>query len=241
MNKTLLKLFFVAFFGGIIGALFLSIIDSGVLVANLERTVNDQKEASINTPIPTPHPELWEKIVINLSPSLVGVQTISENRVIRQGSGIIVSSDGLIVTMADLLGSKGSVYQVFYDDKIIKGELVTVDSKINLLLLKTSVLNSNIAELNSSDYRSGQEVLVIGKTFYLSKPTVISQKGIVSQVTDKLVIIDTVPSKYLYGFGVSDKEGRLRGVAYLRNGVVSLVKTEVIENFFKSYLEKSPK
>lgn len=238
MDKTLFKLFLVAFFGGIIGALFLSIMGPEVLVANIGGTVNQENETSVNT-TPVPHPELWEKIVINLSPSLVGVQTIGENRVVRQGSGVIVSSDGLIITTADLLGPKGSVYQVFYDDKIIKGEIVAIDSKINLLLMKTSVPNSNIAELITSDYKSGQEILVVGKTFHLSKPTSVSQKGIISQVINKLVIIDTVPSKYLYGFGVSDKDGRLRGITYLRNGVVNLIKAEIIENFFKNYLEKS--
>src|SRR3989338_5578151 len=143
-----------------------------------------------------------------------------------------------IVTKTDLWGPKESVYQIFYDDKIVKGELVDLDPKIRLLLLKTAVLNSSIAELNSANYKSGQEILVIGKTLNLSKPITVSQKGIISQATDTSVLVDTIPNQYLFGFGASDKDGRLRGMVYLKNGAVNLIKTEIIENFFKTYLEK---
>ena len=237
--NSLLKLVFIAFLGGVIGSLV--VVETGFKFTstNLTQTIDQPPETISNTT--TPDPELWEKIVTKISPTLVGIQTINGDRVIRQGSGIIVSSDGLIVTTANLWGPKGTVYQVFYDDKIIKGDIVDVNSKTNLLLLKTSVLNSSIAELNSRNYQSGQEIIIIGKNINLSQPVIVSQKGIISQATDSLVTIDTVPSKYLFGFGVSDKYGYLRGLVYLKNGAVNLIKTETIENFFKNYLEKISK
>src|SRR3989338_868546 len=238
MEKSFLKLFFTAILGGIIGAWFLFTINSVIFGANISGTIDPKTEVLVNTSTLVPDPELWEKIVTKTSPSLVGIQTISNDRVIRQGGGIIISSDGLIVTTTDLWGPKESVYQIFYDDKIVKGELVDLDPKIRLLLLKTAVLNYSIAELNSANYKSGQEILVIGKTLNLSKPITVSQKGIISQATDTSVLVDTIPNQYLFGFGASDKDGRLRGMVYLKNGAVNLIKTEIIENFFKTYLEK---
>ena len=239
MGKITLKLFIGSFLGGLVGALFLSVINFGFLGANVTKTINQQNKTIENPQLLIPSSELWEKNIVELSPSLVGVQTINDNQVIRQGSGIIISSDGLVVTTADLWGPKGSIYQIFYDDKIAKGELIKIDSKTKLLLIKTTVSNSNIVELSTSDYRSGQEVLVVGKVFSLSKPVIASQKGIISQVSENSVIIDIFPNKYLHGFGVSDKDGQLRGIVYLKNGMVNLIKSEVIEKFFKDYLEKN--
>lgn len=238
MDKKSLKLFMFAFLGGVVGSLFLTLTGFGFMSANIGNTTYSQKEDLINTPNPTPNPELWEKVVVKVSPGLVGIQTISENSVLRQGGGIIVSSDGLVVTTTNLWGPERSIYQIFYDNKIIKGNVVAIDSKANLMLLKTPTQSSNIAELAKYEYKSGQEIIVVGKTFNLSKPTITSQKGSISQVLEKSVTIDTLPNKYLYGFGVSDKDGYLRGIVYLRSGMANLIRSETIENFLKSYLEK---
>ena len=78
---------------------------------------------------------------------------------------------------------------------------------------------------------------MIGRFFDLSKPTLVSQRGIISYVTDKTIVLDTILNNNLYGFGVTDTGGRFRGITYIRNGKVNLIKAELIENFFKKSIE----
>ena len=130
------------------------------------------------------------------------------------------------------------IYQIFYEGEILKGSMVTSDFKLNLMLIKTSTSNSNIADLNTyPNYQNGQDILLIGRFFDLSKPTLVSQRGIISYVTDKTIVLDTILNNNLYGFGVTDTGGRFRGITYIRNGKVNLIKAELIENFFKKSIE----
>lgn len=240
MNVKFFKIFFVALAGGVFGAIFTaSIFSDNLIGANLSEHSFSQKATSHNlaTPLPTPDLGFWEKIAANLSPSLVGIQVFQNDKIVRQGSGIIVSSDGLIITTANLFIPNG-IYQISYEDKILKGLVATSDFKLNLLLLKTSALNSSIADLDlSPNYQSGQDILLVGKLFDLSKSTLVSQRGTVSYVTDKNIVLDTMLSSYLYGFGVVDTEGRFKGITYIKNGKVNLIKAEPIDSFLKEYIE----
>lgn len=240
MNVKFLKIFFIALTGGVFGAVATVSIFSGNLIsANLSEYSFTKKDSGRNlaTPLPTPDLGFWEKIAANLSPSLVGIQVFQNDKIVRQGSGIIVSSDGLVVTTANLF-IPGGIYQIVYEDKILKGSFATSDFKFNLMLLKTSALNSSIADLDlSSNYQSGQDMLLVGKLFDLSKPVLVSQRGIVSYVTDKTIVLDTILSNYLYGFGAADAVGRFKGITYIRNGKVQLIKAELIDSFLKEHIE----
>jgi hypothetical protein len=106
------------------------------------------------------------------------------------------------------------------------------------MLLKTSGSNSNIAELNPLfEHKSGQELLLIGRVFDLSKPAIASQEGTVSYVTDRSVVLNSTANKYIFGFAAAGSDGKLNGLVYIRNNIVYLVRGDTIENFFKNYLE----
>ena len=240
MTRISFRLFIIALFGGVLGAIFIFFIFSDRSSnASLSKYYTQVPKTDIDSAsLSTSSLGLWEKIVAKLSPSLVGIQVFKDNKIVRQGSGIVVSSDGLVVTTTDLLISD-AIYQISYDDKILKGLVMAKDYKFNLILLKVSGLNSSIADLDkSADYKSGQEILLIGKLFDLSKPISASQKGTISYITNKTIILDTTLSSYLYGFGVADTKGKFRGITYVRNGKVNLVKAELIETFFNYYIEK---
>lgn len=190
-------------------------------------------QSVLSTPIP------WEKLVAESALSSAGIQVFQENKLIRQGSGIIVSSDGLIVTTPDLAVA-GGVFQVFHEDKVVRGSIVGIDYKANLMLVRAAASYSNVANLEVlADYKSGQEIILVGKLVDISKPTPFSQKGIVSYVTGKTIIIDSTPNKYLSGSTVVDAGGNLMGLIYLRSGKIILIGSDTIGNFLKTHLDKS--
>ena len=51
---------------------------------------------------PTPVPGEWAALVSSAEPSSVAIQTFQGGRVIRSGTGTVVSGDGLIVTVVDV-------------------------------------------------------------------------------------------------------------------------------------------
>lgn len=232
MKKTFLQVLLFSFLGGVIGT-FSSVYISGKYLANISESVTP-------TPVVSGVPSLgfWEKIISENSSTLVSIQVVQANKVIRQGSGVVVSADGLVVTVGDLAVAE-AVYQIFYDDKILRGTIVSRDYGYNLLLIKTDYSYPNVVDLSPKNYDNGQEVTLVGKLLDFSKPKVYSQRGTISYVADKSIIIDAVVNKNLYGYAVISRENNFFGLSYLRNGRIDLVRSSAMQDFLREYLTKS--
>ena len=232
MRKVFIKILLFGLLGGLFGGyLFVSI--SNNYSANISQVAVSTPSITIN-----PAQGFWDKIVSESSFTSLGLQVFQADKLIKQGSGIIVSSDGLIVTVADLI-APGAVYQIFYGDKILRGTLIAWDYNLNLALIKTDSSYSNVVDLNERNYDSGEEVVLAGKLFDVSKPVIFSQRGTISYITEKSAVIDTIVNKNLSGAGVIDVRGDFIGLAYLRNSRVNLVKASFVEKFFQEYLLKN--
>ncbi len=85
------------------------------------------------------------------------------------GSGFLVSEDGYIVTNAHVVENAKKIDVTFADRKQVEAELVGIDRKTDLAMLKVSVANKlPAAKLgNSDDLRVGDWVLAIGNPFGL--------------------------------------------------------------------------
>lgn len=242
MNNTFFRYFFAGLGGGLAGSLLILyfVQETSKIFDIYGQILHQDPKAQVSTPVlPEPPLGLWEKLAVESSLSTVGIQVFQGDKLVRQGSGVIVSSDGLITATADLI-YPNAVYQIFYEDKILKGTIVARDYKLNLLLLKSASSYSNVANLDTrKNYRSGQDILVVGKLFDLSKPTVISQKGVVSYITERTVVLDIYPNSYISGSGAVNSDGRVIGIVYLRNGKVNLIQAGIVDDFFKNYLDKT--
>jgi putative serine protease PepD len=101
-----------------------------------------------------------------------------------EGSGIVLSSDGLILTnnhVVEAAAAGGQIKVVFQDGKTADATIVGRDPSSDLAVVKAAnVSGLQIAQLgNSSDLKVGQQVVAIGSPFDL-KGTVTS--GIVSSL-----------------------------------------------------------
>lgn len=233
MRKNFLTLFFVGLVGGLLGAyLFSSFIGN-----NYSANINEPIEP---TPIvqTTPVQGFWEKIISEASLYSVGIQVFQNNKIVREGSGVVISSDGLIATTADLAIS-GAAYQVFYEDKILRGVPAMLDYKRNILLLKTDNPTSGVVGLKDESYRSGQEIVLIGKIISLSKPSVFSQHGFISYITDKGIVLDTVSGNRIRGAGVISAKGEFIGLTTTANNTVSVIPASSISALFDEYINKN--
>lgn len=192
---------------------------------------------SVSTVIPLPM-DFWQNIVVNESLSSIAIQSFADSVLLKQSSGMVLSSDGLIVTTADAIVSSG-YYQVLVDDKTLKASILAWDYGKNLAIFKVPVQNLNVSDLDDlSSPGSGQELVVTGKFVNISKPIIFSQKALINYVLGSDIVLDTTYNVFLSGAKVIDKNSRMVGMAYVRGGKIHLIKSQTIGEFLKSQLNK---
>ena len=158
---------------------------------------------------------------------------------VREGSGIVISSDGVVITTLDVI-SGADVLQVFHKDKILRAKVTKYDGFKNLALLKVDSADMDVTRLDRNyQFQPGQDVIVSGKIVELSNSVVFAQRGMISYVFSKDIIVDTEPNYFLSGSKVINKSGVVVGMSYLRNGTVRLITSETMDNFVKSYFQAS--
>lgn len=90
---------------------------------------------------------------------------ISLQPVIKNGTGLIVTSDGLIVTYVEAILTENARYKILTGENIYDATLLDIDSYSNLAFLKIAASNLPVASFgNSDDTVSGEKVIAIGNS-----------------------------------------------------------------------------
>src|SRR3989344_3001313 len=234
---------FLGFLGGFIAlVLFVSLPGSGNFIFNLIKSNLIDFLGTEPTPAPTPvvtSPDFWQKIVSNQALSTVAIQSFRSNKLIREGSGIIISSDGIIITTFDVI-SGADVLQVFRGDKILRAKVVRYDGFKNVALLKVESENVDVARFDTNyQFQPGQDVIISGKLVEVSNPLVFAQEGLIGRVLSKDIVLDTELNYFLSGSKVINNSDIVVGMAYLRSGTVRLITAKTIDDFVKNYFQAS--
>ena len=139
-----------------------------------------------------------------------------------QGSGVILSSDGYIVTNKHVVGSGTDFSIVFSDESSARATLVGYDSLSDIAILKTEKEGLVPMELGSSeDLTVGQTLLAIGNpygyTWSLTSGMVSGVERMVSTSTSASVIPNMIQTDALINPGNSggpllDTQGRMVGL-----------------------------
>ena len=139
-----------------------------------------------------------------------------------QGSGVILSSDGYIVTNKHVVGAGTDFSIVFSDESSARATLVGYDSLSDIAILKTEKEGLVPMELGSSeDLTVGQTLLAIGNpygyTWSLTSGMVSGVERMVSTSTSASVIPNMIQTDALINPGNSggpllDTQGRMVGL-----------------------------
>jgi len=102
-----------------------------------------------------------------VAPSVVGIQTYTANNLSNaidsEGSGIIMTADGLIVTNQHVIEGAVAIKVILADGESYEATLVGADSKTDLALIKISATGLTAAEFgNSAMLEVGDKVVAIG-------------------------------------------------------------------------------
>ncbi len=139
------------------------------------------------------------------------------------GSGVIISTDGYIVTNNHVVEKANDIDVTTNDHHHYKAKVIGTDPNTDLALIKISAANMPIVKLgNSDDVRVGEWVLAVGNPFNLTS-TVTA--GIVSAKGRNIGII---------GRGEQDDEvnpfDRTQNAPKLNRGVESFIQTDAAIN-----------
>ena len=128
--------------------------------------------------------EIYQKCV----PSIVSLRAEGEN-VYSTGTGILMSSDGYLLTNAHVIADSSRVYVFLHDETVLEARLVGADADEDIAVLKVEAQGLTPAQFGDSDQLlCGDMVVAIGDP--LGYRTSITQ-GIVSAL-NRTVYVDGV-------------------------------------------------
>ncbi len=149
-----------------------------------------------------------------------GADGNSQQVQVGSGSGIILTSDGYIVTCKHVVDSAETIKIILNDDKEYEAKLVGSDSRSDLAVLKIDATNLTPATLGDSDMLTvGEDVIAIGNPLGELRGTATS--GIVSALSRevnvenmsmKLIQTDAAISPGNSGGGLFNASGSLVGI-----------------------------
>jgi len=175
--------------------------------------------------------------VQDVLPAIVGVKTKTVSGEVLEGSGIVVTSDGLIVTLASLV-PKGSDFSFFVDGKwpafqILKRDL---DNDLALIKVEKGGLKTR-GFVDMTKIKLAEPVFLVGTDF----PTVITTStlpqnivnaGIITTFNEDSVQTNIFEKQIMAGSPLFDIEGKLVGLSTIaEDGRVSTIPSNLIRTF----------
>ena len=145
--------------------------------------------------------------------SVVGIITETADGKILEGSGLIVTSDGLMVTLAELV-PQGSDFDFFRDNKKISFQILKRDLKTNLALIKLA--DGNLSTVSFADLEKlklGERVFLVGITFDAKNNSqTIVNEGIMKSLTADFIKTNIFENYLLVGSPLFNVAGETLGI-----------------------------
>jgi S1-C subfamily serine protease len=149
--------------------------------------------------------EKVEKVVIGVSAETKAGKTL-------EGSGLILTADGLAVTSAELV-PQGSVFNFFVDGERVHFQILKRDSENNLVLIKlerTNLPTVGFADLDK--LKLGERVFLVGLTFEKEEIKEVANEGIVTSFDQNSIKTNIFEKGTLVGSPLFNIEGKVLGL-----------------------------
>jgi S1-C subfamily serine protease len=161
---------------------------------------------------------------------VVGIKAIKGKK-ISEGSGFFLTSDGLIVTLADFF-SEGSKFNLFWNEKKLEGKILKKDFKNNLALIK--IEGSNFPTAKFADFekiKMGERVFLLGMIF--EKGSIVNE-GIIKTFDENFIETNIFEKENLKGSPLFNIKGEIIGLNIIDSeGKVKTLPISEIKKFSK--------
>jgi len=227
MFKTIIKLTFIFVIGaagGIFAERFLGPYFSANYLNPSQSAANVSGQTAVSAETKNNPSDIFGKA----EKAVVRFQTKSG----ASGNGVVISSDGLAVTLAELVPQGTSA--VFYvDNKAINYQIIKRDAKENLVLIKLD--GRNLQTFGFGDFgniREGQDVFLMGFSGGKNNFQKIVNKGIVRAFDSNAIQTNIIEKKEAEGTPLFNGKGELLGLNFLDDdGKISAIPAAKIKEF----------
>jgi len=165
--------------------------------------------------------------------SIVAIKTEPKKGKTIFGSGIIVTSDGLMVTLAELVPF-GSNFNFYIANKKVHFQILKRGLKENLALIKIKT-DENLSTCGFADFEKiklGKRVILIGTIFDNNEPKLMVNEGIIKYFDKNYIHTNIFEKKTLSGSSLFDIEGNLLGLNEIdKEGKIISISIEKIKEF----------
>ncbi len=163
---------------------------------------------------------------------IVGVSTKTKTGETLEGSGLILTADGLSITLAELV-PKSATSSIFVDGKLISVQILKRDTKENLVLIKID--KSNLPTCSFADLgkiKLGERVFLVGTIFKKTGLGKIVNEGIIKTFDENSIQTNILEDNDLIGSSLFDIEGNVLGINIIdKEGRVFTVPISKIKEF----------
>lgn len=167
---------------------------------------------------------------------MVGIRANLQSGITLEGSGLILTTDGLMVTLPELVPS-GAEITFFWEGKEYKtGEKAKIlkrDLKNNLALVKIEETNLPTAGFaDPSKTKLGERVFLVGIIFSQSTAQKTVNEGIIKSFDENSIKTNVVEKYTLAGSPLFDVEGNLVGLNTIdKEGKVVSIPSSKVKSF----------
>ena len=239
MRRSILRILFILAIGALGGIIFQAFIlpylatkeyfkQVGFVRILTEREVNLYPKETVIVQENKALQEAVEKV----ERSVIGVRAQSVRGEIIEGSGLILTNGGDVVTLGDLL-PKGYDFSFFWNGEKVTYESLEVDKTGNLVRLridKKDLLTLPFADMGN--IKAGQRVFLVGMIFENGQWQKIVNEGIIKTFDEDLIRTNIFEKSALTGSPLFDIEGNVLGLNTIdREGKVTTISAKKIQEF----------
>lgn len=164
--------------------------------------------------------------------SIMGVKTITLAGKTIYGSGLVLTTDGLAVTLAELIPQKGE-FTFYIDGKAQSYQILKRDEKSNLALIK---IGSNdlkpCAFSDFSEIKIGQRVFSLGIIFLEKEKMLSANQGVIRNFNQDYISTNIFEEKILAGSSLFNIGGELLGLNAIDvEGKITAISINTIRDF----------
>jgi hypothetical protein len=232
VSKNFIKIL-ICFSVGIAGGIFGSQIVWPYVIENVMLKVQQPVYVTQKTEVTVQENTALTDAINRVSKSTVGIRTTTVLGETIEGSGLVLTSDGLIVSLAELV-PQGSDFRFYIDGKAMSYQILKRDLDENLVLIKIEA--SNLSTVGFADYEKillGQRVFLSGLIFPEETSTQsVANEGIITSFNDDSLNINIKESPDRQGSPLFDISGSLLGLCEVdEQGNISVIPVSKIKTF----------
>ena len=211
MSKNILKILAVFIFGSAGGIFADQILSPYFFPKQTTVYVTERQEITNYIQENIALKEVIEKI----SKTVVGVRVRTEEGKMILGSGLVVTNDGFLATLADLL-PQGSKFAFYIGEKWPEYQVLKRDLKNNLALVKvegSGLHTAGFADLEKM--KIGERVFLAGFDFSSTTPKLMVNEGVIKIFDQDLIQTNIFETSLANGSPLFNIEGNVVGLSFI--------------------------